>query len=323
MNNITRDMKVYFLLPVGSNDKEWIKEINNSRANVVLHNHRSYVGVFLDTFNYVRKEKPDVIVTLNNLQIIPIVLAKKCLASTAKLYAWHHFPLNFLKGNRFLKYCDAYLSISSEIKKELINLGIDKQRIELIYNPVDRASVIPSSPRNTLKHLIYVGRLEIGKQKNVDELYHILKMLKNNNWILDVYGDGNDKYKLQKLAQKLKIQKKINYWGWKQDVWEKIEVADLMIMTSNYEGFSMSLAEAIAHGVPCVSSDCSGSSDIIMQRKNGYIYKKHDIKQAARIIDSFLENDSNLNSPLQIQRTANRFYTETYVKNLFNILKGS
>lgn len=296
----------------------------NGGGRVTLHAHRSYLGVFFDTFNYVKETKPDIVITLNNLQIMPILLAKKLFVPNMKIYAWHHFALKFLKGNFLLKYCDSFLAISSGIKKNLLEMGFDEKKIHLIYNPVDRVETpIPNSSKGQVKHFVYIGRLEFDGQKNVSELYKILGLLKNKNWVLDVYGAGKDKQKLKKLSKDLDISNKINYFGWQQDVWSVIKKADLVFSTSSYEGFPMSVVEAIAHGIPCIVSNCpTGPDDILKEGINGHLYKMGDIEDASNIVDKFLDGKVNFGSQIEIQQSVQEFYTDIYMKRLFNILKN-
>ena len=323
LNYASRNMEIEFLLSGGSDNTNWIKNVNNESGKVVLHNHRSYPGVFLDTFNYIRKTKPDIVITLNNLQIMPIMAAKKLYVPNMKVYAWHHFALRFLKGNNLLKYCDSFLAIASGMKRDLINMGIDEEKIHLIYDPVDRVKVpTPQSKDGEPKHFVYIGRLEAEGQKNVSEIYRILGALKNKNWVFDVYGAGADEQKLRDLSKELGIEDKVNYFGWQKDVWSAIKVADLVFLSSKYEGFPMSVVESVAHGIPCIVTNCPvGPDDIIKEGVNGHLYEIGDIQDAAKTVDGFLDGSVKFGTQKEIQASDDDFYTDAYMKRLFNILR--
>ena len=322
LNYASRAINVEFLLSGGSDDTNWIKNVNNPWGKVILHNHRSYPGVFFDTFNYIIKTKPDIVITLNNLQIMPIMMAKKFVPNM-KVYAWHHFALRFLKGNNLLKYCDSFLAIASGMKKELVKRGIDENKIHLIYDPVDRVKTpISQSSKEDPKHFVYIGRLEAKGQKNVSEIYQILGNLRNKNWVLDVYGAGKDEQKLKELSKQLGIENKINYFGWQKNVWDAIKVADLVFLSSKYEGFPMSVVESIAHGIPCIVANCPvGPDDIIKERVNGHLYKMGNIQDATHVVDGFLNGSVRFGTQKEIQDSAQEFYTDVYMKRLFNILR--
>lgn len=324
LNYATEDMQIEFLLSGGSDDTGWTDRVHNSNGRIILHNHRSYPGVFFDTFNYIRKTKPDIVITLNNLQIMPILMAKKLFVPNMKIYAWHHFALKFLKGNSLLKYCDSFLAIASGMKKNLMKMGINESKIHLIYDPVDRVkNPTPNSGEAKIKHFVYIGRLEAGGQKNVAEIYKILGLLKNKNWVLDVYGAGTDEQKLKNLSKELGISDKVNYFGWQNDVWTAIKVADLVFLSSKYEGFPMSVVESIAHGIPCIVSNCPvGPDDIIKEGINGHLYEMGDIEGASKVVDGFLADEIKFGSQLEIQESAKEFYTDVYMKRLFDILKN-
>lgn len=323
LNYKTNDI-LYLLLPGGSKDKNWLKQINNDHVQVILHNKHNPIEIFNDTFKSVIKIKPDIVITMNNLQILPILMARKVGRLKFKLYSWNHFSLKHTKANFLLKKCDAFLAISSGIKDELIQLGINPNKIYLIYNPVKPTNRIIKLFEEKPMHFIYVGRIQYQKQKNLKEMYQILGLIKNLNWVLDIYGDGltEDKNKLYELSQKLGISKRINYFGWQKDVWHTIQYANLLLLTSNYEGFPMAIAEAISYGIPVISADCpSGPRDII-NSINGALYPKGNIKIAAKEISDFYNKKLVFGSQKDIVDSIDNFYIDKYMARLFNILNN-
>ena len=320
--NVPSSIQLDLLLPGGSKDESWIKGINRNNVKLVFHDFNNPVSILYDTFNYVRKKRPDAVITMNNLQIVPL-LAAKSFVKGMKIISWNHFSLKYTKANFLLRKCDLFLAISSGIVDELEELGIDSSKIHLVYNPIDKAKELVLSSQGEEKKLIYVGRVQYEKQKNLAELFRILSHV-SYDYQLEIYGDGaiQEKDKLAKLADSLNISANIAWNGWKNNVWESIKCADLVLLTSNYEGFPLALVEAINHGIPVISSDCpSGPKDII-NTINGRLYEPGNINQAAEMVNDFCAGKLKFGTPREIANSVSDFYEENYMKNFWRLVSN-
>ena len=320
--NVPSSTQLDFLLPGGSKDESWIKGINRNNVKLVFHDFNNPVSILYDTFNYVRKEKPDAVITMNNLQIVPL-LAAKSFVKSMKIISWNHFSLKHTKANFLLQKCDLFLAISSGIEDELKGLGIDPSKIHLVYNPIDEAKELVPSSQGGEKKLIYVGRVQYEKQKNLSELFRVLSHV-SYDYQLEIYGDGpaQEKDKLTKLADSLNISANITWNGWKNNVWESIKWADLVLLSSKYEGFALALAEAASHGIPVISSDCpSGPRDII-NTINGRLYEPGNINQAAEMVNDFCAGKLKFGTPREIANSVSDFYEENYMKNFWRLVSN-
>ncbi|MDM8278686.1 glycosyltransferase [Ligilactobacillus aviarius] len=318
--NVPSTIQLDFLLPGGSKDESWIKGISRNNVKLVFHDFSNPVSILYDTFSYVRKEKPDAVITMNNLQIIPL-LAARSFVKNMKIISWNHFSLKHTKANFLLQKCDLFLAISSGIVDELGELGIDSSKVHLVYNPIDKAETLIPSSQGKEKKLIYVGRVQYEDQKNLAELFKILSHV-NYAYRLEIYGDGptQEKEKLNKLADSLGISTNITWNGWKNNVWGSIKCADLALLTSSYEGFALALAEAASHGIPVISSDCpSGPRDII-NSVNGRLYEPGNINQAVSLINDFFTGKLKFGTPKEITNSIEKFYTPNYINNFFKII---
>ena len=79
---------------------------------------------------------------------------------------------------------------------------------------------------------------------------------------LDIIGDGPDRTYLENLAVELNIDKNINWLGWVDKPWEKVELATALILSSDYEGCPMVLIQSLGRGIPVIATDCSGVTDL-------------------------------------------------------------
>ncbi|WP_290033377.1 glycosyltransferase [Ligilactobacillus cholophilus] len=321
LQNTPDSIKMKLFLPGGSEDESWLDGINNDNVEIILHNHKNPLAMFLDTFKYIKAEKPNKVITMNNLQILPILMAKK-FVKNMQVISWNHFSLKFTKANFLLKKCDSFLAISSGICDELKEMKINPEKIHLIYNPIDKPTkLIPLGNENT-RRFIYVGRVQYKKQKNLAEMFEILGQLEFD-FQLDIYGDGTKEEvnKLKNLAKMLGINSKINWHGWQKNVWNSIKKTDLLLFTSKYEGFPMAILEAIAHGIPVISSNCSSGPKDIVTSLNGKLYQLGNTSEAVKLLNDFYSGNLKFGSQEEIAKSVEKFYTENYIKDYFNIIQ--
>ncbi|MBS0958847.1 glycosyltransferase [Leuconostoc pseudomesenteroides] len=222
----------------------------------------------------------DIVIGMKPRYIQIAAKIKKYFNKRYKVVSWIHFSLKHMPGSGnsfekmqlFLPMADAHLAISSGIANELIEIGISSENISIIYNPLSRQeSTIYPVKQDGIARFVYVGRL-YDEQKNIIGLLNILSTF-DINLQLDVFGTGPDEKVIHKVAKQLLDKKSHVVWhGWSQNPWEQIDNADALLLTSNYEGFPMTLLESISRGLPVVSYDCpTGPEDIIKNGENGYL----------------------------------------------------
>lgn len=104
------------------------------------------------------------------------------------------------------------------------------------------------------KRILFVGRL--SHEKNVGLLLEAWALAKPKlqNWKLTIVGDGPERKQLEAQAANLDD---VEFHGWVQDPTACYDSSSLFALTSRYEGFPVALLEAMSHGLPCVSTDCS------------------------------------------------------------------
>lgn len=138
----------------------------------------------------------------------------------------------------------------------------------IIANPVTQN--LPEATLNS-KRIVAVGKLM--HQKNhallIDAFSRIAADFPEHT--LHIYGGGPLEGELKAQIEKLGLAGRVVLEGWQSDVNAKIADAALFVLSSDYEGLSNALMEALAMGMPCISTDCAGASDMIENDKNGLI----------------------------------------------------
>lgn len=156
--------------------------------------------------------------------------------------------------------------------KEYFSRSIQKKSA-VIINPLDQSTLCEPYHGEREKRIVCVGRLT--KQKNQRLLINAFSMIADEfpEYKLEFYGDGEDKEMLEGYAAELKLEDKVVFCGNCSDVLNRIRTAGLFAFSSDFEGLPNALAEALAIGLPCVSTDCTpgGARMLIEDGENGFI----------------------------------------------------
>jgi glycosyltransferase involved in cell wall biosynthesis len=141
------------------------------------------------------------------------------------------------------------------------------------------------------KLLLAVGRLDAGK--GFDILIETFSNLadKHPNWDLVILGEGSLRPLLEETVRESDLKHRIFLPGRAGNMAEWYESADLYVMSSRFEGFPMSLVEAMAHGLAAVSFDCdTGPRDIIRHELDGLLVPQGDVTELTVALDRLMSD---------------------------------
>lgn len=175
-----------------------------------------------------------------------------------------------------LKYSDAYVYLSPSYKKQIMQLyHLYSSKFKAIPDPLTYDSFFDMSNYHIKeKTVLFVGRYH-EHQKRVSKALKIWKKMEKQGyggWKFILVGHGPDRTMYENLILKLKIQN-VELIG-KQEPSLYYKKASIFLMTSAYEGWGMTLTEAMQFGcVPIVYDTYSAVHDIIDSSRNGYIVK--------------------------------------------------
>ena len=160
----------------------------------------------------------------------------------------------------------------------------------VIKNPLPNN--IPYGDSTREKRIVAVSRLE--QQKNIPMLLRALKIVAeiHPEFVLEIYGDGSERKKIEQLIKELDLEKNIRLKGFCNNVDEQIVNAYMYVCTSNYEGLSNALLESMAMGLAIVSTDSSGGGarEVIKDGVNGYLVPINDDAKLAERMITLLDN---------------------------------
>ncbi len=194
-----------------------------------------------------------------------------------KAYAAKSIGNKLMKGLSKMLYpkADAVISNSKGSAIEMTrDYGIQKSYT--VYNPLDldmiaeKSAVEVTHPPDASK-FSYIMVARFTYPKDFETLLTAFSYFEGDEEELLLLGDGEDREAAEKLAEKLGIESKVHFLGFSQNVFAYLAKADCFVFSSMYEGFPNSMQEAMACGLPVVSSDCHyGPREMLMDDFQNY-----------------------------------------------------
>lgn len=203
-------------------------------------------------------------------------------------------PGTYAAARAIRDHVHATVGVSRRCRDDLVNHhGFDAARTLVIPHGLNKDIHIPQTiaqrDENAPLRLLYLGRIE-DNSKGVFWLPNILRELKCD-YHLTVAGDGPD---LAELRHRLEsFHERISFTSWvaPSDVPWLVSQHDVMVMPSRFEGFGLTLIEAMSQGCAAVVSRIAGVTDLIVTHgEDGLLFPVGDFRQAARHIDFLADN---------------------------------
>lgn len=197
---------------------------------------------------------------------------------TAKQYSGFS---GFLK-TVFFKFFDGFV-FQTEGAKNCFSKAIQSKGT-VINNPVYINYDDYEFPKVRRKVIVNVGRLH--EQKNQKLLINSFAKITNlfPEYTLEIYGEGSLKGDLEEQIKELKLCNMVQLKGTTNKLYDEIVTASLFVLSSDYEGMPNALMEAMALGIPCISTDCKpgGARELIDNGKNGFIVARGSDDELAK-----------------------------------------
>lgn len=279
-------------------------EPNRNVFITVNKGKRNPLGQIIFIREYMRKNKNAIFISFFTYQNLYTLIAKAFL-KVKVVISERNDPRKTLYGRKKLEmlrlflYSFAYRVVfQTEEAKQCFPNRIQKKSV-IIFNPLspDLPDIF-SGERE--KRVVAVARL--NKQKNLPMMISGMAdfLTSHPEVCLEIYGEGDPrdpdmKRELVELASQKGICDQVKFKGFVHNVTEKIRNASIYVSTSNYEGISNSMLEALAMGLPCICTDCpvGGARMFIKEGINGYLVSVGD-ERAFKDALYKVESDNNM-----------------------------
>lgn len=267
---------------------------------------------------YMKESKPDVVIPFRVSVYCTTILS--LLGLSVPIIASEridpHIPDSYWTCLRklllpFVKH----LVVQTEYIKSYYPKFIQK-KTSIIYNPVNEESLSPPLPsrEGRLNRIISVGRLY--PQKNQAMMIRAFAKVADEfpDWQLVIYGEGPLRESLELIVESLEMKDRVLLPGRTEHVVEELRKSKLFCMSSDYEGMSNAMIEAICVGLPIISTNVSGTEELIKDGKNGFLVTPNDEEQMAQCFNTLMGNEELLTRFSGYNKNlSSRFKKETIV----------
>jgi len=338
--------RVYYVFP-GDPIVELSNRIRDAGGTIVLLPIKNRIDLrFILMFvSLLKRERIGIVHSHFDLANFPILLSR--IIFRKPIYYWHQHHITGGKHPIARRIFYGYLSlearkiiaISKAVKDDLVSKGLNKEKIELVYNGlnVDRfmsdymdkvgelRSEFNIAKTDIVISCIAQGRPEKGQLYLIEAFKRISDVYPNARLLL-VGAKGHPYISvLNEIADKLKISGKIVFTEMRNDVPQILCLTDIVVIPSLSEGLSYCALEAMASGKPVIASNVGGLPELINDNITGILVEPKDIKGLERALSAVISDNAKREYLANNARefiSKSDFRLESMVNKLYNLYEG-
>jgi glycosyltransferase involved in cell wall biosynthesis len=296
--NFSHDkMEILFVILYSKQDSANEKRLDNIDNLKVMYLNKKKgadFSVIGQLRKVIRSFKPDVIHT--HLYVVPYVL----FAAPRKIKKYHTvhnvaqkeaFGMRRKIHNFAFKFGNFTPVAISHLCAETIEevYGIKKDSIPCIYNGIDIKHYVPEPTQHEGFRVVNVGRLQPQKNQALAIRSFAKVHAKHPHTVLEIVGEAELRGELERLVSELGLSDCVFLTGQTDNVKEKLNSADVFLQSSDFEGLPVSVLEAMACGLPIISTKAGGTVDIVTE-ENGILVDVRDEQGLVRAMMKLIED---------------------------------
>ena len=257
------------------------------------------LSVFPKLCHYVRENDVDVMwMSLFHAAIVGRIVGR--WTGVPILINWEHSsnlgsPFRILLRRLTNHLSDAVIADSSATAKALLKQKlVSNKQLHIVpiagldLSNYDKCTYHKKSP-------VVIGTVaNLYNHKGIDLLlkvaYKLTKIEPQVTFI--VVGEGSARQELEKQARELKIDDKVEFWGWRGDIPALLSGFDIYFQPSRWEGMGLAVIEAMAAGLPVVASKVGGHKESIQDGVHGFLVDRDDVKGMTRALLKLIRDPS-------------------------------
>ena len=244
-------------------------------------------------YRLMQREHPDRIISFLPSANFPCIVAAALSRRLDRLWVSEHGnPSHHSLVFRILvfflyRFAARIVPVSADVARVLESMNVPRAKLSVIPNPVQIPDRLPAGNPSTRPHpkryVLAVGRLH--PVKGFERLLGIFHTMDRSDLDLVIIGEGPERTALLDLARDLRIQDRVHFKGWIEEIDEWYQQAECLVLTSRHEALPNVLLEAMANGCPTASFNCKyGPADITAHGRYGLLVPDGDIDDLAKAI---------------------------------------
>lgn len=269
---------------------------------------------------------PDIIIVAGSPDLIyPAKGATQALGLSIPVIFWPHSEIeSYNTGSTFtLKLID-YAEFAFAISDSIAQYISDNYPNKIVYrvnNTFDPSKLKYSENRNSNK-IAFIGRL--SKEKNISLIIEALSKTKSP-WELEIIGSGDELSTLKRLSCELKCDEQVHFRGWQDEPWSVVSDCRALVLSSveSIEGAPLTCIEALASGMPVISTPLSFVQDIIIQGITGYIYDYNDSSALAEVLNTLSLTQHTADISKKCHESVLDYYPQIALYDFFKKVEAS
>jgi glycosyltransferase involved in cell wall biosynthesis len=282
---------------------------------VTCLNHRNPLDLCIipRLASFLKERKPDLLeihlpytgifgrISARLAKIRPVLYVEHSLAAQRNLHRLHF--LTFFINALTYPLNDYVVTVSEDTRRDVRRYCLGKKPIQVVYNGIDLKKIdAKNSDVMCIRQVLGIpeGYKVVGHVANLLPKKRQDILLKAARKVLDVFprvtfvivGRGVLDKKLKELAHHLGIQDNVIFTGFVDDLYKVMQTFDVFTMSSDYEGFGISLVEAMALGKPAVVTRIGGMPEVVEENVSGLLVKPRSPEDLADRLLSLLRDDN-------------------------------
>lgn len=271
----------------------------------VFHGTRTRIPKIKGAFNQLlmasllRKIRGDVVLPFYITYHLAVLLSGTRLIYVVRTNLQKELPRKSdrLRRKNACRFADG-VWIQTEDQRSFLPKNIEKKLFK-VHNILDpRFQQIHRQPLERITRFISVGRLCPQKNQKmlIEAFSKMIQRTGNDSATLTIYGRVRKDFvwveeELKRQIEELGLKNRVSLAGWAEDIEERYKEADVFVFSSDYEGCPNALMEAMAAGLPCISTDCpTGPSMLIESGKNGLLVPVGDAEAMSRAMEYLIDH---------------------------------
>ena len=305
-------------LIMDSYEGELLEKIKSMELKI-FYNRMQKIKIFrlvwiFKTYRFLHKNDIKVLNVYNDISIFYFGIITLFIKNIKLVVSLRHSGFGFYSdGFKLYLIKMVFKILSDEIivnsqngKKNLLKYyGVDKERINVIYNGIDDSIIHAINNRAISNKLLkktlpmitdgtkIVGQVSrLHKTKDIDTIIKAAEKLVDKNLIFLIIGDGPDKDRLNYLIKNLKLEHKVILLGAKTNVFSWIRNFDISLLSSHSEGMPNAILEYMICEKPVVASNIDSMEEIIVHGKTGLLFEPGNVEELVKNILNLLSDNS-------------------------------